>query len=394
MPPSAQNVSRTAPPPTPATSVLGLYVHVPFCASRCLYCDFYSTTPPTADPDAYVRAVVLEARARAAEAHDLPVATVYLGGGTPTQLPTDGLRRILDALRESYDVLPGAEVTVEANPDDASPAMLRALYAAGVNRLSLGVQSFSDEALRLVRRRHTARQAADAVRRAADLLTDNISIDLIYGLPVPGRDAFALWQADLEAAFNLPVTHLSAYALTYEAGTPLARLRDAGRVREVDDETSRKLYYQLLDTAQTAGFEHYELSNFARQGFRSRHNSAYWQGVPYLGFGPAAHSYDGLATRRWNLPDLQQYVALSPDVPHDGEHLTAAERHDELVMTRLRTCEGLPLSQLPAAARTRLLRQARRYVESGLLRLTGDCLVLTRQGLFLSDGIMADLMEA
>lgn len=394
MPPFAQNVWRDAPPSPTAPSVVGLYVHVPFCASRCLYCDFYSTTPGMAAPAAYVRAVVQEVRARADEARGLSVATVYLGGGTPTQLPPNGLRRILDALRESYEVLPDAEVTVEANPDDASPEMLRALSEAGVNRLSLGVQSFDDEALRLVRRRHTARQATDAVRRTTDLLTENVSIDLIYGLPVPGRDAFSLWQHDLEVAFSLPITHLSAYALTYEAATPLSRLRDAGRLREMDDETSRQLYYQLLGAAQASGFEHYELSNFARPGFRSRHNSAYWQGVPYLGFGPAAHSYDGRATRRWNLPDLRQYVALSPHVPHDGEHLTVAERHDELVMTRLRTCEGLPLSLLPVDARSRLLRQARRYVEGGLLRLAADRLVLTRQGLFLSDGIMADLMEA
>lgn len=375
-----------------ACSAQGLYVHVPFCASRCIYCDFYSTTRGADVRRDYVRALERELQRRSAEAEGRALSTVYLGGGTPSQLAEGELQRIFEAIHLYYKVADDAEITVEANPDDVTDDWVRAVKSLGVNRVSLGVQTFDDDLLRLIHRRHTALQARRAVERIHDTLTHNISIDLIYGLPTAGCDAMSLWGSDLDKAFSLPVTHLSAYALSYEEGTQLWRLRSAGQVQETADDVSLAMYHMLLQRTHEEGFEHYEISNFSRPGCRSRHNSSYWQGAPYIGAGPGAHSYDGRCLRRQNSPDLARYIAASPDVPHVFEHLTPTNLYDEFVMTRLRTCEGIPLDKLTATQRDYLLRQARPHVERGTLRLTSDRLVLTRDGLFLSDGIMADLM--
>lgn len=373
-------------------SAQGLYIHVPFCVSRCIYCDFYSSTYGLSVREDYTRALVQELQTRAAETEGRPLQTIYFGGGTPSQLAPAQLARIFRALYDNYGVVGDAEITFEANPDDITPQLLEALRAQGVNRVSLGVQTFDDEVLRFIHRRHTAKQAADAVNLIRTYLTANISVDLIYGLPVGKHDALAHWQHDLSCAFSLPVTHLSAYALSYEAGTKLHALRAAGQVHEVEDETSLAMYEMLLDRAQHEGFDHYEISNFARPGFRSRHNSSYWQGIPYIGCGPGAHSYDGRSVRRQNLPDVRQYVTESPQVPHTLEHLSLSNIYDEFVMTQLRTKEGLLLSALSEKERAYLLRQAQPFIRRGLLRLTSDRLALTRDGLFLSDGIMTDLM--
>lgn len=370
----------------------GLYIHVPFCASRCIYCDFYSSTYGERMREDYVCALEQELSARASEAEGRSLHTIYLGGGTPSQLRPSHLQRIFRAIHNNYKVSADAEITFEANPDDVTPELLQSLQAQGVNRVSLGVQTFDDKVLRFIHRRHTARQVRDAVNLIRTCLTTNISVDLIYGLPVKSQDALVLWQHDLDCAFSLPVTHLSAYALSYEEGTKLYKLREEGQVHEASDEVSLAMYEMLLDRAQVEGFEHYEISNFAQPGFRSRHNSSYWRGIPYIGCGPGAHSYDGRSTRRQNHPDVVQYAQKSPCVPHTLESLSLSNIYDELVMTRLRTEEGLPLSLLSSARRSYLLRQARKYVDRGWLSLTSDHLSLTRTGLFLSDGIMADLM--
>lgn len=375
-----------------APSAQGLYVHVPFCASRCIYCDFYSTTHGTSVRRDYVHALGQELQHRSGEAEGRALSTVYLGGGTPSQLAEGELQRIFEAIHLYYKVCDDAEITVEANPDDVTDDWIRAVKALGVNRVSLGVQTFDDDILRLIHRRHTAQQARRAVEKIYDALTHNISIDLIYGLPTIGRDALSLWESDLDNAFRLPVAHLSAYALSYEEGTQLWCLRNAGRVREAADEVSLAMYHMLLRRAHEEGFEHYEISNFALPGCRSRHNSSYWQGVPYIGVGPGAHSYDGRCLRRQNSPDLAQYINACPDVPHVLEHLTPTNLYDELVMTRLRTCEGIPLDLMAPSQRDYLLRQAQPHVQRGTLILSSDHLRLTQDGLFLSDGIMADLM--
>lgn len=373
-------------------SVAGLYIHVPFCKGRCVYCDFYSTTMGEEWKSQYVRALLGEMRARRDELPLARVHSIYVGGGTPSQLPPSTLARILDEACRLYPVAPDAEVTVEANPDDVTTGWLEMMRHTPANRLSMGVQTFHDSLLRLIRRRHTAAQAVQAVQLASEHGFDNVSIDLIYGLPTQTMEQ---WQADVRQALSLGVRHLSAYALSYEPGTPLARMLEQGRVQEADEELSLRMYEHLMDAARAAGFAHYEISNFCQPGWHSRHNSAYWQGTPYLGFGPGAHSYDGVRTRRWNLPDLRAYVAATDGVPpHEHEVLTPDELYDELVMTRLRTSEGLHLDLLEAPYRAYCEAQAAPHLQAGRMTLEQGVLRLTRQGIFTSNDIISDLMRA
>lgn len=418
--------------------MLGLYIHVPFCRKRCVYCSFYSTTCGKRERDLYVDALKEEMRQRAAEQRlregkdERPeVATLYFGGGTPSQLDADELRAVFEALHAHFRVVEGAEITFECNPDDVAAKFLHdgdasnvlladetasaadadgivdtglaALLASlGVNRVSMGVQSFRDDILRTINRRHTAVQARAAIEILHDAGIHNISIDLIYGLP--GQD-LATWRSDVDAAVALAthsrdgrpaVTHLSSYALSIEEGTPLYNMRAQGKVAEVDDETSLAMYNYLVDSLRRAGFEHYEISNFALPGYRSRHNSSYWRQTPYIGLGPGAHSYDGASTRRHNHPSLEQYIA-APHAAYGEEHLSSSERYDELIMTRLRTSDGLPLSLLGESARRYLLRQARPYLRQGHLSEEGggegEVMRLTRSGIFISDLIFSDLMS-
>ena len=256
----------------------------------------------------------------------------------------------------------------------------------------MGVQSFDDALLRLIRRRHTAQQAVCAVEQAARHGISNVSIDLIYGLPTQTMEQ---WQADVCQALALDVQHLSAYSLSYEEGTPLWRMLEQGRIEEADEELSLCMYEHLIDATRAAGFTHYEISNFCRPGRHSQHNSAYWHGVPYLGFGPGAHSYDGMRTRRWNLSDLKGYVQAAGSMPpHQSEVLTDDELYDETVMTRLRTSEGLSLDLLTAAYRAYCMAQAEPHLRAGRLEQAGSTIRLTRQGIFTSNDIISDLMRA
>ena len=371
-----------------------LYLHIPFCQSRCIYCDFYSTTASSLQ-EAFTGSLIGEMERRRGELSGQPLRTLYMGGGTPSQLSADNLRRIADAARRLFGVTEETEFTVEANPDDVTPAWVAAARACGVNRVSMGVQSLDDGTLRLLRRRHTAAQAREAVDTLRAGGITNISIDLIYGLPGQSEQQF---RRDLVAALALPVTHLSAYALTVEDGTPLAAMLARGEAELPDEETTRREYEALTDAAEAAGYEHYEISNFARLGYRSRHNSAYWDcTTPYLGCGPGAHSFDGRATRRQNLPDLRAYITAGGNAPHTTECLTLAERYDETVFTALRTRGGLPLAEVRrrfgAEAEIYLSAAARRHIEGGLLCVEDGRLRLTRKGIFVSDGIMADLMR-
>lgn len=400
----------------------GLYLHIPFCKSRCIYCDFYSTTRGGSERVAFVDALCEELRARRGELsasveekngtdekkgalhaetagrdenrnEPVRVSTVYFGGGTPSWLGAAAIGRVMDEIVRLYAPVSGAEITLEANPDDITPAFAEAVRAAGINRVSLGIQTFDDALLRLVGRRHTADEARSAVETLHHAGLTNLSVDLMYGLP---GQTLAAWRRDVAAALSLPVQHLSAYSLTYEEGTRLTALRDAGRLCEADEALSEAMYEALLDMTAAAGFEHYEISNFARAGFRSRHNSSYWDGTPYLGFGPGAHSYDGRSRRRSNDPDLRGYLVAPGRPPHAVEVLTEAERCDERVFTSLRTCDGLDTGRLARdfgrRHADRVRRAAGRYIVAGLLRAEAGRLVLTRRGLFLSDMIMSDLM--
>lgn len=372
--------------------VAGIYIHVPFCQGRCIYCDFYSTTEGEEWKSRYVDALLAELRMRRDELPLARVHSIYIGGGTPSQLPARALAAILNEVCRLFPVDSDAEVTVEANPDDVTPEWLAALSHTPVNRLSMGVQSFDDALLRLIRRRHTAQQAVRAVEQAARHGISNVSIDLIYGLPTQTMEQ---WQADVRQALALDVQHLSAYSLSYEEGTPLWRMLEQGRIEEADEELSLCMYEHLIDSTRAAGFTHYEISNFCRTGRHSQHNSAYWHGVPYLGFGPGAHSYDGMRTRRWNLSDLKGYVQAAGSMPpHQSEVLTDDELYDETVMTRLRTSEGLSLDLLTAAYRAYCMAQAEPHLRAGRLEQAGSTIRLTRQGIFTSNDIISDLMRA
>ena len=372
--------------------VAGIYIHVPFCQGRCIYCDFYSTTEGEEWKSRYVDALLAELRMRRDELPLARVHSIYIGGGTPSQLPARALAAILSEVCRLFPVDSDAEVTVEANPDDVTPEWLAALSHTPVNRLSMGVQSFDDALLRLIRRRHTAQQAVCAVEQAALHGISNVSIDLIYGLPTQTMEQ---WQADVRQALALDVQHLSAYSLSYEEGTPLWRMLEQGRIEEADEELSLRMYEHLIDSTRAAGFTHYEISNFCRPGRHSQHNSAYWHGVPYLGFGPGAHSYDGMRTRRWNLSDLKGYVQAAGSMPpHQSEVLTDDELYDETVMTRLRTSEGLSLDLLTAAYRAYCMAQAEPHLRAGRLEQAGSTIRLTRQGVFTSNDIISDLMRA
>lgn len=381
----------------------GLYVHIPFCKSRCIYCDFYSTTRE-AEQEAYVGALCREIRERRlelpAEADGRVCArTIYIGGGTPSLLSPAQLARIFGCIRENYAVADGAEVTVEMNPEDV--VVDEALSLAGglangtFNRVSLGIQTFDDDLLRLLRRRHSAERAVEAVKSLQLVGAQNISIDLIYGLP---GQTLELWERDLDVAFSLGVQHLSAYALSYEEGTPLWRMRQRGEVQEVADELSVRMYERLCQRAREAGFEHYEISNFALPGYHSRHNSSYWTGEAYLGFGPGAHSFDGRRTRRSNHSSLSNYLSASrgDEVPHDVEVLSDEELYEEAVMCGLRTCRGVDLAEIGRRyGRQRLdylLQQASSHLRGGRLAIEHEHLRLTESALMISDDVMSDLM--
>jgi len=370
-----------------------LYLHIPFCKTRCSYCDFYSTTFQAEVRARYVDALICELRA---EKHFLPTTqlpTLYLGGGTPSQLSEADLTRLLQAVNNEFRFTFDAELTIEANPDDVTPEWARMVCRLGFNRVSLGVQSFDDALLRLLNRRHTARQVERAIDNLHQAGIDNISIDLMYGLP---QQSLSNFRKDVMRALQLPICHLSSYALTVEKGTKLWRQVTAGELTPADEELTRSEYQCLLDLAEQAGWEHYEISNFARHGYFSRHNSSYWTGTPYLGCGAAAHSFDGKCLRRYNLPDLKAYIQHPAAPPRREEHLSTAERFDEMVFTALRTRAGLSLERAKAAFPAyflQLMQSAQPHIAAGRLALREGNLCLTRSALFISDSVMSDLMH-
>jgi oxygen-independent coproporphyrinogen-3 oxidase len=296
---------------------------------------------------------------------------------------------MFQAVMETFSLADDAEVTIEVNPDDVSSQLIAALRQTPVNRISMGVQTFSDDLLRFLNRRHTSAQALRAVRLFREAGYDNISLDLIYGLP---GQSFENWTNDVRQLLSLDVPHLSAYALSYEEGTPLYNMLQEGKVSEASDELSWQMYEYLMDEVAEAGMEHYEISNFAKPGMHARHNSSYWNGSPYLGLGPGAHSYDGKNVRRSNDTSLKDYVEAKGDVPHQTETLTSKELYDELVMTRLRTASGLPLAILTPEQKSYCLQMAESHINAGNLLREGDVLRLSRKGIFISNSIISDLM--
>ena len=379
----------------------GLYIHIPFCAIRCIYCGFYSTTHLNLRQQ-YVDAICHEMELRNVLGDVTePISTVYIGGGTPSQLTTAQLEQLFIYINKVYGNQ-AEEITIEANPDDVTPEFAATLPRLGINRVSMGAQTFDDARLRFLHRRHTAAQVPVAVQRLRDAGIHNISIDLMYGFP---NETLADWQHDIDAVLALNVEHLSAYCLMIEEGTPLAKMMRSGDCPSceersglqgdcpLNEELEREMYELLIDRLTGAGYEHYEISNFAKPGYRSRHNSSYWHDVPYIGLGAAAHSYDGTC-RSWNVADIRKYMAAikQGERPAECEVLDPDTHYNDRITTALRTCDGLDLTTLSEGHRCHCLHEAEPFIKNGLLNLTGSRLVLTRQGLFVSDMVMSQLM--
>ena len=371
----------------------GIYIHVPFCAKRCLYCDFYSNTEMSYK-EPYLVALQQEMELRKEYLSGETIETIYFGGGTPSQLQAADFSRIFDTINRLFRVSDDSEITLEANPDDLQPAYVGMLRQFPFNRISMGVQSFDDDDLRFLNRRHDSRQAVRAVELCREAGITNLSIDLIYGLP---GQTVGRWERNLEAAIRLDVPHLSAYHLIYEEGTALYKLLEAGRVTPVEESVSVDLFTLLIDRLTAAGFLHYEISNFARPGCFSRHNSSYWLGKSYLGLGPSAHSYNQ-QERMWNVSSLPIYIAgMEQGIPNvEREPLPLETRYNDFIITGLRTMWGIDLEEMERRFGKRLAdycrQEAATYLRRGLLSLKGSVMTLSRAGVFVSDGIMSDLL--
>ena len=414
--------------------MFGLYIHIPFCASRCIYCGFYSTTSARKKgerlsvEEQYVNALCHEMELRMEKDDDMfgrkmtGLSSIYLGGGTPSLLSFNSLQKIFQTIDKVYHIglewdiknntcttATPIEITMECNPDDITEEFAQNLRSLPINRISMGAQTFSDERLHFLHRRHTADEVKNAVKRLRGIGIKNISVDLMFGFP---NETLEEWNDDIERLLALDIEHISAYSLMYEKGTPLFRLLQEGKVKEIDEELYRQMYDTLIDRLAKAGYEQYEISNFAKLDvqspkfniqtskskiqslYRSQHNSSYWQNIPYIGIGAAAHSY-GNGKRSWNVADIKAYItAIQKNrLPSEEEIIDADTHYNDIIMTALRTCEGIDLSILPAEYRTYLIRLAKPFQQQGLLKEDNGKLHLTRNGIYVSDSIMSDLMK-
>ena len=365
----------------------GIYIHVPFCRRKCIYCAFYSVALLSRKQD-YLDALRCEIEQTQDYLASREIDTVYFGGGTPTLLSISEIESILTKIRRYYKLNPDGEFTIEANPEQLSKTYLKDLLNLGINRISIGVQSFNDNTLHFLGRRHSAEEAREAVSCALDAGFDNISIDLIYGI---AQRQSGEWEMDVRAAMALPISHLSCYALTKEENTLLWRKIHRHELPDMDEDLANREFHQLLQLCREIGFEQYEISNFARNGMVSRHNSASWERQPLLGLGPSAHSFDG-HSRKWNVSDLNQYIQdiASGNVCGDSETLSLTDQYNEYVMLGLRTAKGIKLAQI-----TELFGEKyRQHAEGQMQKINpkhylrnGDAVVLTDEGKFFADGI-------
>ncbi len=370
----------------------GIYIHIPFCKSRCIYCGFYSTTLLDLRKK-YINAVCREMELRKNYIRE-PFSTIYLGGGTPSLLDEAELTKLFLYINNVYDVDRNAEITMECNPDDITPKFTNMLSHLPINRVSMGAQTFADSRLRLLHRRHNSDEVKHAVKLLREAGIKNISIDLMFGFP---DESLSQWKEDISAALALNVEHISAYSLMYEEDTPLWKMLDTGKVKEIDEELSLTMFKELVCQLTDAGYEHYEISNFARPGYRSRHNSSYWHQVPYIGLGAAAHSFD-LNSRQWNVANLKLYIEEINNgiIPMEREELDNDTTFNDIITTALRTSDGIDLNametRLGKRYRNTLISAAGKHIEQGLLEIRHDRLRLTSEGIFISDMVMSDLM--
>lgn len=368
----------------------GIYLHIPFCKQACHYCNFHFATSLRYKPET-VKAILTEMDLQKNYLNNEPVDTIYLGGGTPSLLSETELNQILKQLFVQFNIAAHPEITLEANPDDISETVLQTWQQAGVNRLSIGVQSFFDEDLKWMNRAHQASQSFESLQWARKYFS-NISIDLIYGLPELTDEK---WAQNVNTAIDLQIPHLSCYALTVEPKTPLDKLIRQHKLANTDPDKQAAQFMLLMQWLNEAGYEHYEISNFSKPGMRSRHNTSYWQGKKYLGLGPSAHSYNG-KERQWNIANNQQYITAirGGNIPFEKEVLTPVQKINEYIMTALRTAAGIDLQYLeeqlliPASS---FLSGADKYIQSGKMVHQNNSLILTCEGKLLADGIAADM---
>lgn len=371
----------------------GLYIHVPYCAKRCIYCDFFTSTNQKSKA-AYVDAVCKELILRKDYLKGESLRTIYFGGGTPSQLSANNFERIFDTIFTYYNTDKCEEITLEANPDDMTPEYVHSLQSLPFNRVSMGVQSFQPEDLIFLNRRHDRQQAIDAVATCKANGLSNISIDLIYGLPGQTPEQ---WSQNLDEAIALKVPHISAYHLIYEEGTKLTKLKSAGKVLPVSEEFSEDFFTLLIDKLSKAGYLHYEISNFAQPDCFSKHNSAYWDETTYIGIGPSAHSFDG-NSRQWNIASMKHYLSgIETGVPNvEKELLDANTKYNEYIITGLRTMWGVRLDKIEEKygleKKNFCLAQADTYIKNNLLLHHENSLKLSAKGIFISDRIMSDLL--
>ena len=393
----------------------GLYIHIPFCKSRCIYCGFYSTTNLELRQryvDAVCKEMILRKDLRSEGVKEFrssdntqatinlstcqpvnltaKINTIYLGGGTPSQLSIAQVEQLFIYINNVYGLKDAAEVTIECNPDDVTDEYAQALSHLPINRVSMGVQTFDDNRLRFLHRRHNSVNVYNAVERLRKAGINNISIDLMYGFPNQSTEE---WQSDVEKAIKLNVEHISAYSLMFEEGTQLFRMLESKKVREIDEERSLQMFNCLIDLLCDAGYEHYEISNFAKQGYRSQHNSSYWQGIPYIGIGAAAHSYD-IKTRSWNVSDINEYIESIENgvIPMEMEFIDDDTRYNDAITTSLRTSEGIDMQKFSDKHRNYCLANAKQFINQKLLELKDNRLRITRKGIFVSDYIMSELI--
>ncbi|MCL3780180.1 radical SAM family heme chaperone HemW [Prolixibacteraceae bacterium JC049] len=371
----------------------GIYIHIPFCKTKCHYCDFYKSTLIT-QKDEVLAFLKKEFLLRKDYLGDEKITTIYFGGGTPSLLSVEQINEFLQLIQAHYLIDDDAEVTIEANPEDLNYEYCLGLRSIGINRLSVGIQSFNDDDLALMNRRHRSEKAKTAITDARKAGFDNISIDLIYGLPKMTNDK---WSQNLEEAFKLKPEHISAYHLTYHKGTVFNTFLKKGKIAPIPEDDSFTQFEMLIDKACEHGYEQYEISNFSLDGFHSRHNSSYWKGVKYLGIGPSAHSFDG-NSRQWNVASNKKYMLAleNGDNWFEKEELSEDDKLNDYIITRLRTIWGLDLNEIKNRFNEEALfhveKMAQKYIQSEHIIQRENVYYLSRKGLFISDEIMLELM--
>lgn len=377
--------------PKTAKETAGIYLHIPFCKKACHYCNFHFSTSMRHQPE-MIDAMLTEIALQQGYLDNLPVASVYFGGGTPSVLETSAINQLLQRIEQFHDILPDAEITLEANPDDLTTAKLQQLSETKINRLSIGIQSFFDKDLEFMNRAHNSEEAIACIRNAQEVGFQNLTVDLIYGTPTMTNEE---WRKNLQTVFDLNIPHVSCYCLTVEPKTALEHFVKTGKSKDVNEEQVAEQFQILVEEMTKYGYLHYEISNFAKPDFFAVHNGNYWKGKKYLGIGPSAHSFNG-QSRQWNVANNAQYIkSLQENKLHyEVETLTTRDRYNEYIMTGLRTIWGVDLIKIEAfdiAVKTHFIDKSKQYLLQGLMIQEGNHYKLTSKGRLLSDGIISEL---